>query len=94
LRGQLRDDPESLRQLADATRQLQQIDPSKFRGNPELVEGLREQVLSSIDQLEMQLRRKLDGELAGQVRSGAGKAVPSGYHESVADYFRRLSKSK
>jgi hypothetical protein len=42
----------------------------------------------------MQLRRKLDGELAGQVRSGASKPIPSGYRESVADYFRRLGKGK
>ena len=30
----------------------------------------------------------------GSVRSQGGEAVPQGYAEAVAEYFRKLSKSK
>jgi hypothetical protein len=33
-------------------------------------------------------------EADGSVRSQGGEAVPQGYSEAVAEYFRKLSKSK
>ena len=43
----------------------------------------------------MQLRRKVDqtGD-NGSVRSSSGESIPQGWSDAVADYFRRLSKSK
>jgi hypothetical protein len=47
-----------------------------------------------VDKLELQLRRELDDKETGQVRSGDSRPVPPGYEESVADYYRRLSKTR
>jgi len=57
------------------------------------VEQLRSQVLANLEQIELQLRRKLDDQ-SSQVRSNPSRTVPQGYSESVADYFRRLSRGK
>ena len=50
-----------------------------------------EQVLATVDRIELQLRRDLDGQNTGQIRSGDSLPVPSGYQGAVAEYFRRLS---
>lgn len=75
-------------------REMQQIDPSKFPGNPALIESMRAQVLPALEQLELQLRRQLEKDTAGQVRTGSSGKIPSGYSEAVAEYYRRLSKTK
>ena len=49
---------------------MQRLDPSRFPGNPALVEQLHSQVLADVDKLELQLRRQLDDKDSGQVRSG------------------------
>jgi hypothetical protein len=92
LRQQLADNPEVSADVQRLVREMQQLDPSKFPGNPELVERLRNQVLAGLEQLELQLRRKLDEQNSGQVRAGSSVPVPQGYQESVAEYFRRLSR--
>ena len=88
------DNPEMARDIQDLIREMQRLDPSRFDGNPALVEQLRSQVLTGLEQLELQLRRKQDDANGGQVRSGATRPVPPGYQEPVADYFRRLSKGQ
>jgi hypothetical protein len=45
-----------------------------------------------MDKLELQIRREMDGQKSGQVRTGDAQRVPDGYQDSVADYFRRLSQ--
>ena len=40
----------------------------------------------------MKLRRQVEEQQTGTVRSGAGERIPPGYAEQVADYYRRLSK--
>jgi hypothetical protein len=43
----------------------------------------------------MELRRKVeDSNGTGSVRSPGGDKVPQGWEGSVAEYFRKLSKSK
>ena len=91
LRQTVQEDPETLRQVQDLIKEMQRLDPSRFPGNPALVEQLHTQVLSDVDKLELQLRRKADDSDAGQIRSTAPLPVPSGYQQSVAEYFRRLS---
>ena len=86
--------PELSREVNDMIREMQRLDPARFKGNPELVEQLRSQVLAGLEQIELQLRRQLDDKNAGQVRSTVARPVPPGYQESVAEYFRRLSRSK
>jgi hypothetical protein len=76
----------------DRVRQLQNS-PYALSG-PELEARLQHEVLPNIEQLELQFRRKLDEKTGGQVRNPSTDPVPPGYADRVADYFRRLSKSK
>lgn len=85
LRQELRGDPEMEASIDQLLREVRRLDPSRFPGNPKLLS----QILPGVEQLEILLRRKLEG---GQVRSGAGEKVPEGYSGPVAEYFRRLSK--
>jgi hypothetical protein len=80
--------------IQQAIREIERLDAARFPGNPELVARLRDQVLPSIEQLELLLRRKLEERQSGQVRSAAGERIPQGYGASVAEYYRRLSRSK
>jgi len=51
--------------------------------------------LAGVEQVEMELRRKVDDTAAGgSVRSPGGEKVPQGYEDKVADYYRKLGKSK
>ena len=93
LRQSVQNDPESLRQVDELIKEMQRLDPSRFPGNPALVEQLHGQVLADVDKLELQLRRGADGQQAGEVRSGDSLPVPPGYQDAVAEYFRRLSKN-
>ena len=71
--------------------EMERLDPSRCPSNPALVKQLQSQVLADVDKLELQLRRRLDDEDSGQVRSGDAKTVPQGAEESVAESSRRLS---
>jgi hypothetical protein len=73
---------------------MQRLDPSRFPGNPAMVEQLHTEVLSGVDKLELQLRHDSDDQTPGQVRTAKEPAVPPGYEEAVAEYFRRLSKGQ
>jgi hypothetical protein len=94
LRQSVQDDPDMSKQVQDLIREMARLDPSRFPGNPALVEQLHSQVLADVDKLELQLRRQLDDKESGQVRSGETSSVPQGYGEPVAEYYRRLSKNK
>ena len=85
-------DPETLKEVQDLIRSMQRLDPSRFPGNPEMVEQLHSEVMSGVDKLELQLRR--DGAQEGQVRTDKPLTVPPGYQEAVADYYRRLGKGQ
>ena len=92
LRQTVKDDPESLRQVQELIHEMQRLDPSRFPGNPALVEQLHNQVLGHVDKLELQLRHALDRRESGQVHNTDSLPVPVGYEDAVADYFRRLGK--
>ena len=51
------------------------------------------QALAALEQLELLLRRKLEDKQS-QAHSGLNDRIPTGYSEAVAEYFRRLSKTK
>ncbi|MGA9633208.1 MAG: hypothetical protein WBQ63_17405, partial [Candidatus Acidiferrales bacterium] len=89
----VQDDPDTARELQELIREMQQLDPKRFPGNPALFEQLHTQVLNDVDKLELQLRRKLDDKQSGQIRSSNPMPIPAGYQDAVADYFRRLSKN-
>ncbi|MGA9884335.1 MAG: hypothetical protein WBQ34_11515, partial [Candidatus Acidiferrales bacterium] len=85
-------DPEVAREVKQLEQEMQRLDPRRFPGNPALLEQLHGQVLSEVDNLELQLRRKSDDQQS-QIHSSAPMTVPPGYQDAVADYFRRLSNS-
>ena len=93
LRQSLKDDPESQRQVQELIREMQRLDPSRFPGNPAMVEELYNRVLGDVDKLELRLHRDSDAKQLGQVRNAESQPVPPGYEDAVAEYFRRLSKT-
>ena len=70
---------------------MEHLDLRRFPGNPAMVEELHQRLLSGLDTLELQVRRNLDDKGSAQIRGGDPLAVPPGYKDAVADYFRRLS---
>jgi hypothetical protein len=94
MRQDLADSPEAAREVQQLIRDMQRLNPNRFPGNPELVQKMLGEMRAGLEQLELQLRRKLDEKSGGQVRSASPASVPNGYQESVAEYFRRLSRSK
>ena len=83
-------DPQTAKEVAELTRQMQQLDPSRFPGNPAMVEQMHREVINSVDKLELQLQRE---GLSSEARTGKPYAIPEGYQDSVAEYYRRLSKN-
>jgi Domain of unknown function (DUF4175) len=90
LRQMIHDDPQAAKDVADLTRQMQNLDPRRFPGNPAMVEHMHEEILSSVDRLELQLQR--DGAVS-EARSSKPSTIPAGYRDSVAEYYRKLSKN-
>jgi hypothetical protein len=90
LRQMVQSDPQAAKEVAELTRKMEHLDPGRFPGNPAMVEQMHREVLSSVDKLELQLQR--DG-ASTEARTGKPYAVPSGYRDSVAEYYRRLSKT-
>ncbi|MBS1821723.1 MAG: hypothetical protein JST61_07090 [Acidobacteria bacterium] len=91
LRQMVQGDAGASQEVRDLTRQMQALDPSRFPGNPAMVDQLHREALSAIDRLELQLK---NNGAAVEVRSGKPDIVPSGYQEPVAEYYRRLSKAR
>jgi len=89
LRQMVQGNPQASKEVQELARQMQQLDPSRFPGNPAMVEQMHREVLSSIDRIELQLQRNGSTE----ARTGKPYAVPAGYQDSVAEYYRRLSKN-
>jgi hypothetical protein len=94
LRQSAKNDPAALREIQDLVKEMQQLDPSRFPGNPEMVEQLHAQVLNDVDKLELEIRRNTDDPQVGQVRTSKAATVPLGYQDAVAEYYRQLSKGK
>jgi hypothetical protein len=92
LRQMVKGDPEAAKEAEELARKMQHLDPSRFSGNPAIVEQMHQEVLSSIDRLELQVERSGAATLAS--RTGKPQAVPEGYQDSVAEYYRQLSKSQ
>jgi hypothetical protein len=90
LRHMVQSDPQAAKEVAELARQMQLLDPSRFPGNAAMIEQMHREVLGSIDKLELQLQRN---GASTEARTGKSYAVPSGYQESVAEYYRRLSRN-
>lgn len=82
------------RRCAVLGKEMQKLDPSRFVGNSTMVEELHPKVLNDVDKLELQLRRNPNQPQTGQVRTSKSAAIPAGYEDAVAEYYRRLGKSQ
>jgi hypothetical protein len=91
LRRETSNDPEVQRQIQELITAMEHLDLRRFPGNPAMVEELHQRLASGVDTLELRLRRDVDDKKPGQVRSTDPTAVPAGYKDAVADYYRRLS---
>jgi hypothetical protein len=91
VRAVVQDSPEARQQLQSLIDQMRNLDPSRFPGNPALVEQMHQQLVANVDALELQLRRQLDESKGGTIRNTDPTKVPAGYQDSVADYYRKLS---
>jgi hypothetical protein len=89
----VRNDPALAREVQDLMRAMQNIDP-KSLDNPLVAERIRQQVLMEVEQVEMQIRRKVDDAQGTSARTPSAQSVPPGYADAVAEYFRRLSRGK
>jgi hypothetical protein len=94
LQQQMKDDPGTQRDIQGLIRDLRNLDPIHMTNEPLLGERINA-ALANVEQVEMELRRKVDDTTGGgSVRSPGNQPVPQGYSEAVAEYFRKLSKSK
>jgi hypothetical protein len=89
LRQMVQSDPQASKEVRELARQMQLLDPSRFPGNPAMVDQLHSEVLSSLDRIELQLRQNGSSE----ARTVKPNAIPAGYEDSVAEYYKRLSKN-
>ena len=91
VRAVVQESPEARQQLQALIDQMRNLDPSRFPGNPALVEQMHQQLVSGVDALELQLRRQLDESHGGTIRNTDPAKVPAGYRDAVAEYYRKLS---
>ncbi len=91
LRQMVGGDQQAAKDVEALTRQMQSLDPSRFPGNPEMVEQMHREVLSSVDRLELELEH---ANASTDARTGKPDTIPAGYQEQVAEYYRRLSKKQ
>jgi hypothetical protein len=78
---------------ADVVNVMRSLQNLNYTDQAEFSSRLNRQVIPQLERLELELRRKLD-EKGDQVRSSGSDTVPAGFADSVAEYFRRLSKGK
>jgi hypothetical protein len=94
LRQMAKGDPAAEKQIQDLVQEMQKLDPSRFKGNPAMVEELHTRMLNDVDKLELQLRSDPNEPQTGQVRTATPPSVPAGYEDAVAEYYRRLGKGQ
>jgi hypothetical protein len=82
------------RDVQSLIRDMQRLDPTTYANDPLLAERIHAALISGMEQVELELRRKVDETGTGSVRSQGRENVPPGYADAVAEYFRRLSRGK
>jgi hypothetical protein len=78
--------------LEELRRFVQGLPNSRFANNPKLLNEEYRKMLAMLEQLELQVRRQVEEDSGGQVRSIVADPVPEQYREAVAEYFRKLSQ--
>jgi hypothetical protein len=69
----------ALQDYPELARRIEHVEPGAAR--------------EQLEQIELELRRRIEGDRPGQVHSAPGEPAPPGYADAVAEYFRRLSKT-
>ena len=91
MRQLFKDNPDVQKQITDVEHELQKLTIGEI-ATPELQQRLNREVLPNLEALEVKLRRQVEEQGGGQVKSGATDKVPPGFSDAVAEYFRKLSK--
>jgi hypothetical protein len=91
MRQLFKDNPDVQKQITDIERDLQKLTVGDI-ATPELQQRLNREVLPNLQALEVKLRREVEEQGGGQVKSGATDKVPPGFSAAVEEYFRKLSK--
>jgi hypothetical protein len=95
LEQQSQGDPAMVKDLQSLIRDMQRLNPNTYANDPLLAERIQATLLSGIEQVEMELRRKVEDTAGGgSVRSPGGEKIVQGYEDAVYEYRRKLSKSK
>jgi len=88
-------DPNMARDLQNLIRDMQRLNPYTYANDPLLAERIQATLMGNVQQVEMELRRKVEeSNGTGSVRSPGGDKVPQGWEGSVAEYWRKLSKKQ
>jgi hypothetical protein len=91
MRQLFKDNPDIQKEITDVEHELQKLTIGDI-ATPELQQRLNREVLPNLQALEVKLRRQVEEQGGGQVKSGATDKVPAGFSDAVAEYFRKLSK--
>jgi hypothetical protein len=94
LRQEAKGNAQAQKDIDQLQQEMQKLDPSRFPGNPEVVAALHAKVLNDVDKLELELRRDPNQPQSGEARTSAPAAIPQGYEDAVAEYYRRLGKGQ
>jgi hypothetical protein len=73
---------------------MQRLNPFAYGNDPELLSRIQAAMLGDVQQVEMELRRKVDEANGGNIRSAGQEVITPGYEDAVAEYRRKLSKTK
>jgi hypothetical protein len=93
LQQQLKGDPATSKDVAALLQQLRQLDPYAYSNDALLAQRIQGAVVAGMEQVEMELRRKVeDTDPGGNIRAGGTEKVPPGYSDATAKYFEQLSK--
>jgi hypothetical protein len=85
-RGLSEEELKAVRELGEALRR-------GLTGNPELIDQEFQSLVNQTEQLELKLGDGNEQRERAAVRAEAPAQIAEGYEESVAEYFRRLSRS-
>jgi len=95
LEQQQGNDPNMARDLQNLIKEMQRLNPYTYANDPLLADRINQALMGNVQQLEMELRRKVEEQNGtGSVRSPGNEKVPAGYADKVADYYRKLSDAK
>jgi hypothetical protein len=96
LQQQYRNDPATSKDIAALMQQMRQLDPFANSNDPLLAERIQSAqaaVMANVEQVEMELRRKVEDTNGGNIRSPGNEKIPPGYSDATAEYFKKLSQS-